>query len=99
LRQTRRELGDIGGFSRALDVCARVARERPVGDVVGDRIYFVTIDTVGMCSVILDTPGTELSAGKESIGAAEGYGSMEDAKAALAEMKDEKKCEGVVVGG
>lgn len=61
--------------------------------------YFVTIDTVGMCSVILDTPGTELSAGKESIGAAEGYGSMEDAKAALAEMKDEKKCEGVVVGG
>jgi hypothetical protein len=61
--------------------------------------YFVTIDTVGMCSVILDTPGTELSAGKESIGAAEGYGSQEDAKAAHAEMKDEKKCEGLVVGG
>ena len=35
----------------------------------------------------------------EDIGAAEGYGSMEDAKAALAEMKDEKNCEGVVVGG
>lgn len=59
--------------------------------------YFVTVDTVGMCSIILDTPGTELSAGKESIGAAEGYDTMEDAKAALAEIKDEK-CEGVVVG-
>ena len=62
-----------------------------------DAKYFVTIDTVGMCSVILDTPGTELSAGKESIGAAEGYDTMEDAKAALDEIKDEK-CEGVVVG-
>ena len=50
-----------------------------------------------MCSVILDTPGTELSAGKESIGAAEGCDTMEDAKAALEEIKDEK-CEGVVVG-
>lgn len=59
--------------------------------------YFVTVDTVGMCSIILDTPGTELSAGKTSIGAAEGYDSMEDAKAALAEIKEEK-CEGVVVG-
>ncbi len=59
--------------------------------------YFVTVDTVGMCSVILDIPGTELSAGKTSIGAAEGYDTMEDAKAALAEIKDEK-CEGVVVG-
>ena len=52
--------------------------------------YFVTVDTVGMCSIILDTPGTELSAGKESIGAAEGYDTMEDAKAALAEIKVEK---------
>ena len=60
--------------------------------------YFVTVDTVGNCSVILDIPGTELSAGKESIGAAEGYDSMEDAKAALEEMKDEKGCKGVVVG-
>ncbi|ODR98333.1 hypothetical protein AUC69_10690 [Methyloceanibacter superfactus] len=59
--------------------------------------YFVTVDTVGMCSVILDIPGTELSAGKTSIGAAEGYDSMDDAKAALAEIKDEK-CKGVVVG-
>jgi len=50
-----------------------------------------------MCSVILDIPGTELSAGKKSIGAAEGYDTMEDAKAALAKIKDEK-CEGVVVG-
>lgn len=59
--------------------------------------YFVTIDTVGMCSVILDTPGTELSAGKKAIANTDGYDSMEDAKAALAEIKEEK-CEGVVVG-
>jgi len=65
--------------------------------MAADEKYFVTVDTVGMCSVILDIPGTELSAGKTSIGAAEGYDTMEDAKAALAKIKDEK-CEGVVVG-
>jgi hypothetical protein len=59
--------------------------------------YFVTVDTVGMCSVILDIPGTELSAGKTAIADTGGYESMEDAKAALAEIKDEK-CKGVVVG-
>jgi len=59
--------------------------------------YFVTVDTVGMCSVILDKPGTALSAGKTSIGAAAGYDTMDAAKTALAEIKDEK-CEGVVVG-
>lgn len=59
--------------------------------------YFVTVDTVGMCSVILDIPGTELSAGKKAIANTDGYDSMEDAKAALAEIKDEQ-CEGVVVG-
>lgn len=62
-----------------------------------DEKYFVTIDTVGMCSVILDIPGTGLSAGKEAIANTDGYTTMEDAKAALAEIKDEK-CEGVVVG-
>lgn len=62
-----------------------------------DAKYIVTIDTVGMCSVILDTPGTELSAGKEAILNADGYATMEEAKAALEEVKDEK-CEGVVVG-
>ncbi len=59
--------------------------------------YFVTIDTVGMCSVILDTPGTELSAGKKAIANTDGYATMEDAKKALTEIKDEK-CKGVVVG-
>lgn len=67
------------------------------GPAQAEEKYFVTVDTVGMCSIILDTPGTDLSAGKTSIGAAEGYDSMEDAKAALAEIKEEK-CEGVVVG-
>ncbi|BAQ16368.1 hypothetical protein [Methyloceanibacter caenitepidi] len=62
-----------------------------------DEKYFVTIDTVGMCSVILDIPGTELSAGKTAIANTDGYATMDDAKAALAEIKDEK-CEGVVVG-
>jgi len=62
-----------------------------------DEKYFVTIDTVGMCSVILDAPGTDLSAGKKAIANTDGYASMEDAKKALAEIKDEK-CEGVVVG-
>lgn len=60
--------------------------------------YFVTIDTVGMCSVILNTPGTDLSAGKKAIANTDGYDTMDDAKAALAEIKDKEKCEGVVVG-
>jgi len=65
--------------------------------LAGDEKYFVTIDTVGMCSVVLDIPGTELSAGKKALGNADGYATMEDAKAYLDGIKDEK-CEGVVVG-
>jgi hypothetical protein len=65
--------------------------------LAAEEKYFVTVDTVGMCSVILDIPGTELSAGKTAIASTEGYDSMDDAKAALAEIKDEK-CKGVVVG-
>jgi len=76
-----------GLFALGLTAPASAAEEK----------YFVTIDTVGMCSVILDIPGTELSAGKTAIADTDGYGTMEDAKAALAEIKDEK-CEGVVVG-
>lgn len=78
-----------GLFALGLTAPASAAEEK----------YFVTIDTVGMCSVILDTPGTELSAGKKAIANTDGYDSMEDAKAALDEIKDKEKCEGVVVGG
>jgi len=54
--------------------------------------YFVTVDTVGNCSIV-----QSVSAGKEAIGNADGYASMEGAKAYLDEIKDDK-CKGVVVG-
>jgi hypothetical protein len=61
--------------------------------------YFVTVDTVGNCSVVLDMPGTELSAGKKAIGNTDGYDTMEAAQKYLDEIRDnESKCKGVVVG-
>jgi hypothetical protein len=54
--------------------------------------YFVTVDTVGNCSIV-----QSVSAGKEAIGKTDGYASMEDAKAYLDEIKGDK-CEGVVAG-
>jgi hypothetical protein len=61
--------------------------------------YFVTVDTVGNCSIVLDMPGTDLSAGKTAIGNAEGYGSIEDAKKFLDQVRDDtSKCKAVVVG-
>ena len=54
--------------------------------------YFVTIDTVGNCSIV-----QSVSAGKEAIGKTDGYDSMEAAKKYLNEIRDDK-CEGVVVG-
>jgi hypothetical protein len=59
--------------------------------------YFVTIDTVGNCSVVQGLPGTGFSAGKEALGNTDGYDSMEAAKKYLDEIRDDK-CEGVVVG-
>jgi hypothetical protein len=59
--------------------------------------YFVTVDTVGNCSVVLS--GGTLSAGKEVIGDTSGYASMEDAKKFLDEIRDDQaKCKGVVAG-
>jgi hypothetical protein len=59
--------------------------------------YFVTVDTVGNCSVVL-SDGT-LSAGKKAIGNADGYESMEDAKKYLDEVRDDQvQCKGVVAG-
>ena len=61
--------------------------------------YFVTVDTVGNCSIVLDMPGTDLSAGKTAIGNTDGYGSMEDAKKFLDQVRDDtSKCKAVVVG-
>jgi hypothetical protein len=49
--------------------------------------------------VILDIPGTELSAGKKAIGNTDGYDSMEAAKKYLDEIRDDdSKCKGVIVG-
>jgi hypothetical protein len=58
--------------------------------------YFVTVDTVGNCSVVEGGP-TGLSAGKTALGDSGGYGSMADAKKYLNEVrKDTSKCKGIV---
>ncbi|MCJ7597457.1 MAG: hypothetical protein MUO41_02285 [Methyloceanibacter sp.] len=55
--------------------------------------YFVTVDTVGNCSVLEGMP----SAGQSAIAETAGYASKADAEKALAEVrKDESKCKGVV---
>jgi len=54
---------------------------------------FMTVDTVGNCSVVYGKPG----AGKTVIGETGGYDSMDAAKKALDEVRnDESKCKGVV---
>jgi hypothetical protein len=54
---------------------------------------YVTVDTVGNCSAIFGKPGT----GKTVIGETGGYDSMDAAKKALDEVRnDEAKCKGVV---
>jgi hypothetical protein len=52
--------------------------------------YFVTVDTVGNCSVVQSMPGTGLSAGKTAIGDTNGYGDEV--------RNDTSKCKGVVAG-
>jgi hypothetical protein len=55
--------------------------------------YFVTVDTVGNCTVLEGGP----SAGQTAIAEKGGYESKEAAEKALAEVrKDEKTCKGVV---
>jgi hypothetical protein len=55
--------------------------------------WFVTVDTVGNCSVSQGKP----SAGQTAMGDAGGYASAEDAKKALDGVRgDEAKCKGVV---
>jgi hypothetical protein len=57
--------------------------------------FFVTVDTVGNCSVHQSKP----SAGKTAIGDTSGYDSLEAAKQFLDEIRnDQSKCKGVVAG-
>jgi hypothetical protein len=65
--------------------------------VLAAEKFFITVDTVGNCSIVQSLPNTGLSAGKEAIGNTGGYDSMEAAQKFLAEIRDEK-CEGVVAG-
>jgi hypothetical protein len=61
--------------------------------------HFVTVDTVGNCSVVQSMSGTGLSAGKTAIGEPDGYDSMDAAKKFLDEVRnDTSKCKGVVAG-
>lgn len=55
--------------------------------------YFVTVDTVGNCSVLEGSP----TAGQKPIGESGGYASKDAAEKALAELrKDTATCKGVV---
>jgi len=63
--------------------------------VLAAEKFFVTVDTVGNCSVHQSPP----SAGKTAIGHTGGYDSLEAAKQFLDEIRnDESKCKGVVAG-
>lgn len=58
-----------------------------------DNQWFVTVDTVGNCSVSQGKP----SAGQTAMGETGGYASAEDAKKFLDGVRgDESKCKGVV---
>ena len=71
----------------------------PVTPVLAAEKFFITVDTVGNCSIVQSLPDTGLSAGKEAIGSTGGYDSMEAAQKYLEEIRnDEAKCKGVVAG-
>jgi hypothetical protein len=71
----------------------------PVTPALAAEKFFITVDTVGNCSIVQSLPGTGMSAGKEAIGDTGGYDSMEAAKKYLEEIRnDEAKCKGVVAG-
>jgi len=60
--------------------------------VAADK-YFVTVDTVGNCTVLEGPP----SAGQKALGETGGYDSKDAAEKALAELrKDTGTCKGVV---
>jgi hypothetical protein len=58
-----------------------------------ETMWFVTVDTVGNCSIGQGKP----SAGQTALAETGGYTSMDDAKKALDGIRgDESKCKGVV---
>jgi len=58
-----------------------------------ESLYFVTVDTVGNCSVSQGKP----SAGQKALGEAGGYENMADAEAMLNKIRDDSSsCKGVV---
>ena len=58
-----------------------------------EKMYFVTVDTVGNCSVSQGKP----SAGQKTLGESGGYDSKEAAEKKLEEVRnDEATCKGVV---
>jgi hypothetical protein len=70
-----------------------------VTPVLAAEKFFITVDTVGNCSIVQSLPDTGLSAGKRAIGNTGGYDSMEAAQKYLEEIRnDEAKCKGVVAG-
>jgi len=70
-----------------------------VTPVLAAEKFFITVDTVGNCSIVHSLPDTGLSAGKEAIGNTGGYDSMDAARKYLEEIRnDETKCKGVVAG-
>jgi hypothetical protein len=61
--------------------------------------FFVSVDTVGNCSLVRSAPGTGLSAGKTAIGNTDGYDSIEAAREFLDKVRnDASQCKGVVAG-
>jgi len=63
----------------------------------GAAKWFVTVDTVGLCSVFEGPASGKLTMGKTAIGQTSGYDSLDAAKAYLKEVReDTAKCKGVV---
>jgi hypothetical protein len=76
-----------GAFAFAIFAAAGSAH------AASEKMYFVTKDTVGNCSISQGKP----SAGQEALGEASGYENLADAEAKLKEIRDdESTCKGVV---
>ena len=70
-----------------------------VTPVLAAEKFFITVDTVGNCSIVQSLPDTGLSAGKEAIGNTGGDDLIQAAQKYLEEIRnDEAKCKGVVAG-
>ena len=63
------------------------------GSAKADAKYYVTVDTVGNCSVLEGKPST----GQTALGETGGYENMADAEAKLKAIRDDASiCKGVV---